>query len=359
MLTHAIDSFGHGAVMAVGGVLIGFLFGYFAQRSRFCLRAAVIEFWHGRFGEKLSIWLLAFSTAVMMVQLMALVGFLDTASARQIAARGSLSGALIGGLIFGVGMILTRGCASRLLVLSANGNMRALLSGLIFAVTAQATLAGVLAPLRETISAWWTIEGGSSRDLLAQLKLGHAGGVMLGLLWAFAALYFVRKSSTRSFWMWVGGIGTGLMVAAAWGFSQWVANTSFDPVQIQGITFSGPSAEWLMRVVTQPPPKMGFEFGILPGVFIGSAVGAWMGKDFKLEGFGGSYTMPRYIVGAICMGFGSMLAGGCAVGAGVTGGAIFAVTAWLTLLGMWIGAGLTDRLMDNPTKERAPSSALP
>ena len=28
------------------------------------------------------------------------------------------------------------------------------------------------------------------------------------------------------------------------------------------------------------------------------------------------------------------------------GGAIFAVTAWLSLLGMWLGAGLTDRLVD-------------
>ena len=351
MLTQMIDSFGTGAVMASGAVLIGFLFGFFAQRSRFCLRAAVIEFWHGRFGEKLSVWLLVFSTAVITVQLMALADFLDTSNARQIASRGSLSGALIGGIVFGAGMIMTRGCASRLLVLSANGNMRALLSGLIFAVTAQATLAGVLAPLRETISAWWTIEGGFSRDLLARLGLGHGGGLVLGLVWALAALYFVRKSPSRTFWMWVGGIGTGLMVAAAWGFSQWVANTSFDPVQIQGITFSGPSAEWLMRVVSQPPPKLGFEFGILPGVFLGSAIGAWWGKDFKLEGFGSSYTMPRYIIGAICMGFGSMLAGGCAVGAGVTGGAIFAVTAWLTLLGMWIGAGLTDRLIDAPKKK--------
>jgi uncharacterized protein len=46
------------------------------------------------------------------------------------------------------------------------------------------------------------------------------------------------------------------------------------------------------------------------------------------------------------MGFGSMLAGGCAVGAGVTGGAIFALTAWVSLFGMWLGAGLADRLID-------------
>lgn len=358
-LQFALEAYGLGAVLATGGALVGLLFGFFAQRSRFCLRAAVIEFWHRRFGEKLSIWLLAFSTAVITVQLMALAGFLDTSSARQIAARGSLSGALVGGLIFGIGMILTRGCASRLLVLSANGNLRALLSGLIFAVTAQASLSGMLAPTRESISGWWTIEGGPARDMLAQLHLGHGGGLALGAIWAFAALYFVRRSATRTLWMWVGGIGTGLMVAAAWGYSQWVARTSFDPVQIQGITFSGPSAEWLMRVLAQPAPKIGFEFGMLPGVFIGSALGAWMGRDFKLEGFGGGYTMPRYIVGAILMGFGSMLAGGCAVGAGVTGGALFAVTAWLTLLGMWIGAGITDQLVDTPKQTESVATHQP
>jgi hypothetical protein len=48
-----------------------------------------------------------------------------------------------------------------------------------------------------------------------------------------------------------------------------------------------------------------------------------------------------------------MLAGGCAVGAGMTGGAIFALTAWVSLLGMWGGAGLMDRLLDNrPAREQ-------
>jgi uncharacterized membrane protein YedE/YeeE len=46
------------------------------------------------------------------------------------------------------------------------------------------------------------------------------------------------------------------------------------------------------------------------------------------------------------MGFGGMLAGGCAVGAGVTGGAVMALTAWVALLFMWLAAGLTDALVD-------------
>lgn len=345
-LATILEQYGESAVLALGGALIGGLFGFTAQRSRFCLRAAVIEFWHRQFGEKLAVWLLAFSSAVVGVQLLILSGALDVGNARQLASRGSLSGALIGGLLFGAGMIMTRGCASRLLVLSANGNLRALLSGLIFAVTAQASLAGALAPLRNTISGWWTVDGGAARDLLAITGLGHWGGLVFGLVWLAAALYFGMRSVGGT-WKWVGGIGTGLAVAAAWWYTYAVGANSFGVVQVQGLTFSGPSAEWLMRVLHAPAPAIGFDFGLMPGVFLGSLIGALLGRDYKLEGFKDGYSMRRYIVGAVLMGFGSMLAGGCAVGAGVTGGSVFALTAWVTLVGMWAGAGLTDRIMDH------------
>ena len=353
-LSDILDIYGEGKFLALGGAAIGLLFGFFAQRSKFCLRAAVIDFWHGHFKDKLSIWLLAFSAAVIATQALVLWGGLDSSGARQIAARGSLSGAIVGGLMFGVGMILTRGCASRLLILSANGNLRALLSGLIFAVVAQSSLSGALMPARIAISEWSTLDGGPGRDLLAMAGAGHMTGLAIGLLSFVIAIYFVSRSTSKPVMLWVGGIGTGLSVAAAWGFTQWVAKNSFEPIQIQGLTFSGPSAEWLMRVLQSPAPKIGFEFGLLPGVFLGSFLGALAGKEFQLEGFKDGYSMRRYIVGAVLMGFGSMLAGGCAIGAGVTGGAIFALTAWVTLVGMWLGAGLTDRWLDSPATHRHP-----
>ena len=354
-LTSLVEQHGTGAVLAAGGAVIGVLFGFFAQRSRFCLRAAVIEFWRGQFAEKLSVWLLAFASAVIVVQALIVAGWLDVSEARQLANRGSLSGALVGGLVFGAGMIMTRGCASRLLVLSANGNLRALLSGLVFAVTAQAALGGSLAPLRTEISTWWTVDGGTARDLLARVGAGHADGLALGGLWLVVAVVFSLRSGNRP-WMWIGGIGTGVAVALAWWFSHAVARASFDAVQIQGLTFSGPSAEWLMRVLSSPAPAFGFDAGMLPGVFVGSALGALVGREFKVEGFKDGYSMARYIVGAMLMGFGSMLAGGCAVGAGMTGGAIFALTAWLTLVGMWAGGGLMNRLLAEPVQTSQPAT---
>ncbi len=140
------------------------------------------------------------------------------------------------------------------------------------------------------------------------------------------------------------------MVALAWWLSYKVMANSFEPVQIQGLTFSGPSADWLMRVLAEPGEPWSFGLGLMPGVFLGSFIGAMVGGDLKLEGFNGAYTMPRYIIGAMLMGFGSMLAGGCAVGAGMTGGAIFAVTAWVTLGGMWVGGG-TGRPPAGPARQ--------
>lgn len=63
--------------------------------------------------------------------------------------------------------------------------------------------------------------------------------------------------------------------------------------------------------------------------------------------------MERYLLGGVMMGFGSMLAGGCAVGAGMSGGAIFALTAWLALLSMWVGAVVTQRLTEDGPRIRS------
>jgi len=41
-----------------------------------------------------------------------------------------------------------------------------------------------------------------------------------------------------------------------------------------------------------------------------------------------------------------MLAGGCAVGAGLSGASVFTITSWVTLCAMWAAAALTDRLLD-------------
>ncbi|ASM76616.1 lipocalin [Vitreoscilla filiformis] len=346
---------GETQTVTLTGALIGLLFGFFAHRSRFCLRSAAIEFSRGTREGKLTVWLFAFATAVLLTQGFILAGWLDVTDARQLAQRGSLSGAAIGGAMFGAGMILARGCSSRLLVLAAQGNLRALLSGLVFAVTAQAALTGVLSPLRTEVAGWWTVEGGSARDLIALTGIGHGGGAVFGALWLIAALVWAQRQGVK-FWGWFGAVGVGAMVATAWLLTYLESRQAFDTVvPIQALSFTGPSADVLMLVLSPPGQPLKFDLGLVPGVFLGSFLSALLWRELKLEGFQGGQSMRRYIAGAMLMGFGGMLAGGCAVGAGVSGAAVFTITSWVTLAAIWIAASLTDWWVDR--RAEAPVAA--
>lgn len=349
-MTGLIELAGEGGTTLLIGLLVGLVFGAFAQQSRFCLRAAVIEFTHGTVGQKLSIWLLSFGAAVTGTQLLIAGGAVELAEARQLASPQSLSGAALGGLMFGTGMILARGCASRLLVLSATGNLRALLSGLVFAVVAQASLKGFLQPVREWLASALTTNQIGGNDLLAfsgaslPLAIGFAG------LW-FAAGITVAVRSQAGMWRSLAATGVGLSIPLAWWLTYSMSQQAFDLVQVESVTFTGPSADTLMLFLSRANIVFDFDVGLVPGVFAGSFLAALVTRQLVLQGFHDGQSMRRHLIGAALMGFGGMLAGGCAVGAGVTGASVFALTAWITLCAIWLAAAITDRLVDPPPAE--------
>jgi ABC-type proline/glycine betaine transport system permease subunit len=99
------ETLGEGRAGLLFGLVTGLAFGVAAQRSQFCLRAATVEFARGTLGPRLAIWLLAFSTALVWVQGAGALGLFRAADARMMAVPGSWSGAILGGLMFGVGMV--------------------------------------------------------------------------------------------------------------------------------------------------------------------------------------------------------------------------------------------------------------
>lgn len=339
-----VDRIGEGPTAALLGLLTGMVFGIAAQRSRFCLRAATVEFARGRLGDKVAVWLLTLSTAIVWVQGAQLAGLLRTAEARLMAVPGSWSGAILGGLLFGAGMVLARGCSGRLLVLGATGNLRSIVSGLIFAVVAQMSITGWLGPLRDSLAALWVTSGGRNLDLLQALNLPSWAGLACGAAMAAVAIALARRNhigATRLIF----ASGVGFAVALGWVLTFGLSQIAFDPVQIESASFTGPSARMLMFTLDRTA-LLEFDVGLVPGVFLGSFLAAIATREFRFQGFDSEGNMRRAMAGAALMGFGGMLAGGCAIGAGVTGGSIFAGTAWVALAAMWAGAILTDRLID-------------
>jgi uncharacterized membrane protein YedE/YeeE len=136
-------------------------------------------------------------------------------------------------------------------------------------------------------------------------------------------------------------------VAVGWVLTFSLSQVSFEPMQIESITFTGPSANTLMFFLERPA-ILQFDIGLVPGVFLGAFLAAWIGGDLRMQGFENEVNMRKAMIGAALMGFGGMLAGGCSIGAGVSGTSIFVGTAWLALFCMWLGGMVTDYLVDQP-----------
>jgi uncharacterized membrane protein YedE/YeeE len=344
-LTVVLDALGDGGAAAAAGGLVGLLFGAAAQRSRFCLRAACVEFGRGAVGERVSVWLLCFATALFWTQLFDVLGWADLHASRFLAVTGSVSGALVGGAMLGWGLVMARGCPGRLLVLASAGNLRALLTGLVFVATAQMAFSGALAPLRQALALGWTAEP-SDLDLAALAGFGRWTGVALGAVLAALALWASARNgvSLRTV---VFGSGVGLSVGAGWLATSLIARQAFEPVVIESIGFSSPSARALMVLLDRADP-LDFGVGLVCGVVVGAGLAARLAGEWRFSDFDGAPAMRRHITGAALMGFGTMLAGGCTIGAGVSGAATLALTPWLALGAMWLGAIAADRALDRP-----------
>ncbi|MGR3322982.1 MAG: YeeE/YedE family protein [Pseudooceanicola sp.] len=351
MIETLIDSIGDPAVLALAGALVGLVFGAAAQRSHFCMRAATIELAEEQAGPRLAIWLVAFFTAVATVQAAHVAGWMDLSDARALAATGSLSGAIIGGLMFGAGMILARGCAARLLVLASSGNLRALVTGLVVTLVAQAAFRGALAPARDALAGLWTVPGGAGRDLAALFGLTHGAVAVMAFAGLLGAVMLGRLRGLSAGRM-LAAATVGLAVMAGWLATYSIAQVSFEVVPVASVTFTGPATDTLMVLVAERGIVLSFGIGLVPGVAVGAALAAFWAGEWRIERFGADTPMERYLGGAVMMGFGAMLAGGCAVGAGMSGGSALSLTAWLAVFSMWVGAVATHRLTGARTAAR-------
>lgn len=319
----------------IAGAILGLVFGVAAQISRFCLRRAVA----GPRDERASagaVWLTALATAIAAFALAAGFGFVDLAGHRFVSAELPLAALVLGGLAFGAGMVLTRGCVSRLTVLSGTGNLRAVVVLFAFAVTAHAALKGVLAPLRTSIG-----------SLSIEAPFGTLGGSPFGLFGlllpvAVLAAYLALRARPGVANLVLGGV-IGLVAVGGWVTTSVLLLDEFDPLPVQSAAFTLPWSDSLFWVIASSAIPAGFGVGFIGGVLGGSFLSAAARGELALQSFETPQQTLRYVAGGSLMGLGGVLAGGCTVGAGLSGVATGSVAALIALasiaLGGWIAGG--------------------
>ena len=335
-------------VVAARGFGLGLIFGATAQRTNFCTMGAISDVVIMADWTRFRAWLLAIAVAILGSQILHVVGAVDLNESIYLTTNLGWVGAIVGGLLFGFGMTLTGGCASRTLVRLGAGNLKSLVTFLFLGIFAYTTLRGLTGLVRVRIEAFSNLDleafGLASQglpDILSALTGLSAGAARWPVTLAFVGglLWFCFKSasfraSPRDL---AAGLVLGALVPAAWYVTGVIGYDDFDPTPLASLSFVAPAGDSIQYLMTFTGSTIKLGIGVVGGVIVGSFLAAKASGEFRIESFMEAGDMVRHMVGGSLMGIGGIMAMGCTIGQGMTGMSTLALGSLIALLSIIAG----------------------
>ncbi|HES75657.1 MAG TPA: YeeE/YedE family protein [bacterium] len=345
-------------------LLIAIVFGAAAQFSRVCLPGGLREWVLDGKRSRISAYLIAIGAAVFFTALLQAFAGLDLNDTKPPYRSPQFAWGryMLGGFIFGVGMVMTRGCPARNLVKLGQGNLQSLPVLIVVALTAYVmtrtpVYAEWFAPWVGVLTLDLTRFGMAHQDL-ASLFGGDLGmSVVLGVLIAVAFWWVAAQwlQFRQGVWVWLGASLVGLMVALGYTLTggrlgqaaQEAAELMDTPPEglgVQSFTFSAPLGD-VVHFLGHPSATT-ITFGVVAvvGVLLGAWLSAMARREFKLIPFGNLREWLITMSGAVLAGVGSVLAMGCTVGQGFSGVASLALGSFVALAAIVAGGVVAHRL---------------
>lgn len=331
-------------VIGLLGLIVGIAIGFAARRAKLCSFAAVEDATIGGDWRRMRVFAMALAIAVIGTQALIVTGLLDPRLTPYVPGAWPWSGALVGGLLFGMGMALVGTCAFGSLVRLGGGDLRALVVLMVFGLVAQAALRGVLAGLRTEIldRVAVPLPGAPPGDfgaMLAVLGLPQArviaalcvAGTLLWWALADARLRHARR-------LLVAGAVMGLCILCSWIATSVLPDPLDTEIRPQSLNFVAPVARLIAAVLAGQASVADFGLASVLGAVLGAGLAARLADEFRWEAFDDPREMRRHLLGAALMGLGGVLAGGCTIGQGMTAASLLALSAPVAIAAMILGA---------------------
>jgi uncharacterized protein len=336
---------------------LAFAFGAIVQRTNFCTMGGVADVVNFGDWTRMRQWLLAIAVAIAGTTLLDASGLIDVRWSFYTSERFTPLAYLIGGLMFGFGMVLAGGCGSKSLVRAGAGSLKSVVVLLILGIVAYMTLRGGLALFRVGVLEQVGLTLATRQDLPSLLADSadrrSAWQVGLGLPLAGAIAWFVLRE--RAFWTFdnlLAGVGIGGIIVAVWCVSGHIGHIEEHPQtlaqaflrtnsrQMESLSFVAPVAWTLDYLMFTSDASKELTIGIVAviGMFLGSSAYALVAGRFRWEGFRDTEDTANHLVGAALMGFGGVTAVGCTIGQGLSGISTLSAGSFVALTGIVVGA---------------------
>jgi len=339
---------------------LALVFGAIAQRTHFCTMGAVADIVNIGDWTRMRMWVLAIGVAMIGFNAMVGLGWLKAEHSIYAGANLLWLSNIVGGLLFGMGMVLASGCGSKTLVRVGGGNLKSLVVLFVLAVAAYATMRGVLAvarvatldaaaiglPAGQDLPSLLAHASGASRPMLALAVGGVLGLALIG--------WVLSRPEGRSADVLLAGLGVGAVITGVWWVSGSLGHLAEHPVtleesflatnskRMESLSFVAPVAYTMDWLILFSDTSRVLTLGIVStlGVVLGSAGVALASGSFHWEGFAGTEDTANHVVGALLMGVGGVTAMGCTVGQGLSGVSTLALGSFLALAGILAGGWL-------------------
>ncbi len=333
-------------------------FGALAQRTHFCTMGAVSDIFNMGNWTRMRMWGMAVGVAMIGFYGMAWLGWIDATQTIYSSGRVIWLSALVGGALFGFGMVLASGCGSKTLVRIGEGSLKSLVVFCVMGLAAYATMRGLTAQLRSRtvdlvafempagsgLPAWLAANLGLDARLTGLLMALGVGGALLA--WALRDAEF--RTSGNSL---LAGLGIGAVIAGMWwviGHFGFVAEhpetleaTYLGTAggRMQALSFTSPMARTIDWVINYDAKQV-LTLGVVSviGVVAGALAYALASGTFQWEGFSSTQDTALHLGGAVCMGVGGVTAGGCTVGQGLSGISTLSLISVIAVVGIMLGA---------------------
>lgn len=370
-------------------LLGGFLIGYTLTRSRFGFAGGIKRIYVRGEGSLSKALLIALAVTTVLYGIIHYTAYVDGAIPAYMAKEGETIipgtqnvhmaniGTVVGGFIFGIGMIIAGGCASGTLADLGEGENHALIAFPFFIL--------------------FTIPGHYLRAVVDRNPIGNVGvrgylpeyfgyfGALIVTLLGLLVLYYITvryenlrikegtylspksdykdfekvipaEENPSTFWAiyhklfverWT--FKTGAFVLSivsvcllifngkAWGVTSAFTKIAVWFLNIFGIQFADPSFTQIYEDLAKGilyQSGVIIDIGIILGAFVAFLLAGRFSFDFKFD----KKNAGLFALGGLCMGFGSRFAKGCNIGALYSSIPNFSISGWIFLLAISLGA---------------------
>lgn len=326
--------------MLLTGLVCGILLGFVLQRGRFCIVGAYRDI---ILSKKTT-----FFVAIFIAILIQSIGIflLENAGIIKINHEPFFWFAtIIGGLVFGFGMVLAGGCATGTWYRAGEGLIGSYVALFFFMLGAAVVKFGVLRPIDEGLKRY------QIGDSTIYQSLNVSPLVLIGILFVLVCILVYRELKKpkrkiakltprksgishllfeKSWHPFVSATLVGLLAILAWPLS-YMSGRDF------GLGITIPSANIIAFLTTGNMQYVDWGMFLVLGIFIGSFIAAKGANEFKFR-IPDKKTLGQNAIGGVLMGFGASIAGGCTIGNGLVETAIFSYQGWVSMIFFLLGS---------------------